>query len=368
MLKYVGNQAVSAVKTFRVIKLLHEHRRHYNPPGRLRRMSRQKDELCDGAQVESSSGVTAVLEALRGVTASEDLASFLHTLKPGLVALPRQKLRLLTRLLQDVPCAFTLIDPELGYLVYDILTEWKQDGSGAVTELDLTRDDLTTLILNLQDFGRNETVRLANQRIRWQEVFSIYSDSTKSLASYDVGLGVLDSLKKLFVGNVGGKAIKAVNGEFCREMCGHIIEDEEELDAMPEYNSYRKVERNDFTTGNSDYNPESEYKLSGPGLTGESEGNATETEYDEKSPCRRAAHLVRGVVQRISRYPALLTLVGQASGRLGTQLATAVMEHDLGRVLLLLEREPDLHRALTASVQCGVQVHGESLLFNTSIC
>lgn len=330
-------------------------------------MSRQRDELCDGARVGSSSGVTAVLEALRGVTASEDLLSFLHTLKPGLVALPRQKIRHLTRLLQDVPCAFTLIDPELGYLVYDILTEWKQDGSGSVTELDLTRDDLTALVLNLQDFSRNATVRLANQRVRWQEVFSIYSDSTNSLASYDVGLGILDSLKKLFVGNVGDTTFTAVNDEFCREMCGHeITEDGEEFDEKPEYNPYMTLEKNDFRTGNREYNLESEYKFrSGHDVTGHSEENTTETEYDENSPCRRAAHLVRGVVQRISRYPALLTLVGQASGRLGTQLTTAVMEHDLGLLLLLLEREPDLHRALTASVQCGVQVHGESLMFCT---
>ncbi|KAK4315620.1 hypothetical protein Pmani_013163 [Petrolisthes manimaculis] len=366
VLKHEGNQVVSSVKTFRVISLLHEHRKpHYATPGRLRRMSRLRDELCDVEQVNSNSGAIAVLEALRSVTASEDLLSFLYTLKPGLMTLPRPQIKLLTRLLQDVPCAFTLVDPEEGYLVYDILTEWKKVGSSAMAELDLTREDLTTLTLNLQDFRRNATVRLANQRVRWQEVFTIFNDATRNIASYDVSLGILDSMKFLFGESTSWRTNRrGSNGESCRDMCGHKISDYgEHHDNDHRHDLHFTMERSSYNiTGGNEVNTESEYNhnelRSSHKWTGHNEDHF-KTEYNHNSGrtrCTRAASLVRGVVKRIGRYPDLLASVGQAIGRLGTQLVTSVVEHDLGRVLLLLERNQDLYNALNASIQCGVEV------------
>ncbi|XP_071528660.1 uncharacterized protein [Panulirus ornatus] len=310
VLKVRGDQVVTASKTFSSIHLLQDdlYSSYSTSGGRRRRDTSGSSEQSCGLFDSSSRDLTeaearreALMWGVRSAAVAEDLLSILDASEPNMLTLLQHNAQFFSRLAQDVPCAF----PYRGYevLFSDILgSDWRDEDNMTVT---FTKEDIERSLDTIEKHVRNVTEELSHLHLEWQDVLSVYIDAKRNMKSDDESLLITDLLKILFDENIRHNYTRSDDTEDCRMIC--------------------------------------------------SVGHQGTTDFAQREEnCGTAISLIQKVLRRITGYPSIIQNMALVSGFKSRALQTAVVEHDLGKLLQVIKDEAGLQQALSAAVQCQV--------------
>lgn len=316
VLRKVGNQVVTASKTFTLIQLVYQAIPSTDYTMRQRRgLFDVNNASCwlNGKQSntteEEDPHGKKFLWALRSLVASRDLLSFLlHHESLGL-SVPHQYKHFFDKLTkEDVACAFSLIDNDDGLLLIDILDpDFTNDMERH--SLNLTTDTVGTLTAKVKEFSAQVELQLRNLELSWHDSFYIFTHTRSSRLPHKEDFYVLKLLIYMYSG------INIMNDTQTNSACELVCP------KMKGENIYPKGLR----------------KLCCPGITS-----------------------VYKALERILGYRALIRTLTKLPTNQMQVLKMTVVEHYLGRFLGVVRGDKGLEMILQVAVLCEVSPGNQS--------
>ncbi|XP_045104350.1 uncharacterized protein LOC123499881 [Portunus trituberculatus] len=299
VLKLSGYQIVTAPKSFTSLQLLEQNaRRSRSANTRHRRWSIGTcGSLKNRRPRTAIARIEALLLALRGVAAAQDLLSFLTEVQPGHFLVPLRTQLLFTLLKVDVNCAFIFLEDTERLMFFDIMTEdWRSEDKESV--LVLSHQDLEKMVIEVMNYEIEMTNLLHTTQYRWFDVWLLLSKALRKVDDIHDSLNVVRLLIDLIVSD---DTMTLNNSHHCQSVCG-VQKDDEPLTLK----------------------------------------------------CTRAALLTLRVTQRIARYPVLGSGMSQLSETQRMTFLKGAVQHDLGRLVEFLSNEEGLLPAVRAALPCGM--------------
>lgn len=290
---------MTAPKSFTSLQLLNLNSPSYRSANTRHR--RWSIETCGSLKTRTpktpAARIEALLLALRGVAATQDLLSFLTEVQPGHFLVPLRTQLLFTLLKLDVDCAFVFLEDTERLMFFDIMTEdWRNEDNESV--LVLSHQDLKKMVTEVMNYKLEMTNLLHSIQYRWYDVWLLFSKALRNVNDVHDSLNVVKLLIDLIVSD---DTITPDISHHCQSVCG-VQENDEPLTLK----------------------------------------------------CTRAALLTLRVAQRIARYPVLGSGMSQLSEKQRTAFLKGAVEHDLGRLVEFLSTEEGLLPAVRAALPCGM--------------
>lgn len=304
VLLLTGNQQVTAPKTFSSFHMLQGDSSVYGHVKARRR--RWPSGVCGSPKARKSTTpkdrTEALLVALRGVAAAQDLLGLLSEARPGQFGVPWRTSLFFSLLKMDVNCAFILLEDTNKLMFFDILTEdWRNEDNETV--LVLNQKDLTYMQDEVENYLTEIINWLYGIQFRWTDQWLLVSKAVRKVSDVRNSLITVKILREVIVNN---HTMTPEKSDHCRWVCA-----------------------------------------------------ASQTEKAGLANCTQAAFLALRVAQRIARYPVLGSRLMQLSEGQRQLLLNAAVQHDLGRLVEFLADEDRLLTVLGAAIYCGLTPRGQ---------
>ncbi|XP_050727913.1 uncharacterized protein LOC127004357 isoform X2 [Eriocheir sinensis] len=305
ILLLTGNQKVTAPKTFSSLHMLQRDSSGYGHVGVRRR--RWSSGICGSPKTRESMNPKdrseALLIALRGVAAAQDLRDLLAKAQPGQFIVPWRTWLFYTLLKMDVNCAFILLEDTNMLMFFDIVTnDWRNEDNETV--MVLSHKDLTNMLTEVENYITEMTSWLHSIQFRWTDRFSLVSKAVRKVSDIRTSLNIVKILTELIITDY---TMTPESSDHCRWLCA-----------------------------------------------------APQSEMAGLANCTQAATLTLLAGQRISRYPVLGSGLMQLSKEQRQLLLDAAVQHDLGRLVEFLGAEDGLLAVLRAALYCGLTPRGQN--------
>ncbi|XP_063865674.1 uncharacterized protein LOC135103412 isoform X1 [Scylla paramamosain] len=294
-----GYQIVTAPKSFTSLQLLEQNSPSYRSANtRHRRWSIGTcGSLKNRRPKTPNARIEALLLALRGVAAAQDLLSFLTEVQPGHFLVPLRTQLLFTLLKVDVNCAFIFLEDTERVMFFDIMTEdWRNEDNESV--LVLSHQDLKMMVKEVMNYKMEMTNLLHGIQYRWYDIWLLISKALQKVDDIHDSLNVVRLLIDIIVSD---DTMTPDISHHCQSVCG-LQKDDDPLTLK----------------------------------------------------CTRAALLTLRVAQRIARYPVIGSGMSQLSESQRMTFLKGAMQHDLGRLVEFLSTEEGLLPAVRAALPCGM--------------